>query len=67
MFHMLYFNNWPNFIVWLPLLLDILDNKCIVIVYLLGCHEAIFMNDQKFKTKIAIFSERKQLLVWNFS
>ena len=29
MFVMLYYINWSNFIVWLPLLLEILVNKCI--------------------------------------
>ena len=29
---MLYSINWPNFIAWLPLLLEILDNMCIAIV-----------------------------------
>ena len=28
---------WPNFIVWLPLLLEILDNMCIVFVCYPGC------------------------------
>ena len=28
----LYFINWPNFIVWWPLLLEMLDNMCIVII-----------------------------------
>ena len=32
MFHMLYSINWPNFIAWLPLLLEILVNTCIAIV-----------------------------------
>ena len=32
MFLKLYSINWPNFIVWLPLLLDMLGNMCIVIV-----------------------------------
>ena len=32
MFLMLYSINWPNFIVWLPLLLEILGNMCIAIV-----------------------------------
>ena len=32
MFLMLYSINWPNFIAWLPLLLEILGNMCIVIV-----------------------------------
>ena len=31
-FLMLYFVNWPNFISWLPLLLEILGNMCIAIV-----------------------------------
>ena len=33
MFLVLYFINWRNFTVWLPLLLEILANMCIVIVY----------------------------------
>ena len=32
MFLMLCSINWPNFIVWLPLLLEILGNTCIAIV-----------------------------------
>ena len=32
MFLMLYFINRPNFILWLPLLLEILGNMCIAIV-----------------------------------
>ena len=32
MFLMLHFIDWPNFIVWLFLLLEILDNMCITIV-----------------------------------
>ena len=31
MFLMLHSINWPNFIVWLPLRLEILGNKCITI------------------------------------
>ena len=31
-FLMLYSVNWPNFIVWLPLLLEILGNICVAIV-----------------------------------
>ena len=33
MFLMLYSTNSPNFIAWLPLLLEILGNMCIVIVF----------------------------------
>ena len=32
MFFMLYSINWPNFIVWLLLLLEIMGNKCIAFV-----------------------------------
>ena len=32
MFLMLYSINWPNFIAWLHLLLEILGNTCIAIV-----------------------------------
>ena len=31
MFLMLHFINWPNVILWLPLLFEVLDNFCIVI------------------------------------
>ena len=37
MFLMLYSFNWPNFIAWFPLLLNILGNICITIVYLPSC------------------------------
>ena len=37
MFLMLYSINWPNFIVWLPLLLEILGNMCITIICSPGC------------------------------
>ena len=37
MFPMLYSINWPNFIVLMPLLLEILDNICIGIVCFPGC------------------------------
>ena len=36
MFLELYFINWPNFIVWLPLLLEILGIMCIAIVCFSG-------------------------------
>ena len=34
---MLYSINWPNFIAWFPLLLQILTNMCIAIVCYPGC------------------------------
>ena len=37
MFLMLHSANWPDFIAWLPLLLEILVNMCIAIVCKPGC------------------------------
>ena len=62
-FLMLYFINGPNFIAWLPLLLEILGNARIAIVCFPGCHvinlkltlfsnQAVFIHGQKVKTKI---------------
>ena len=63
MFLMLYSINWPNFIAWLPLLLEILGNICIAIVCYPGCDvmdfeinlifliEPFFLHDQKAMTK----------------
>ena len=36
-FLMLHYINWPNFIVWLSLLFEILHNMCITMVCWLGC------------------------------
>ena len=67
MFLMLYSINWPNFIVWLPLLLEILSNMCIAIICYPGCDvidfeinlifliEPFFLHDQKVMTKTSIF------------
>ena len=33
----LYFINWPNFVVWLLLLLEILGNMCIVFIFCPVC------------------------------
>ena len=59
-FLLLYSINWPNFIVWLSLIWEILSNMCIVII----CNQAVtsslfFTNKprQKFKSW-----ERKKLL-----
>ena len=41
-FLMLYSINWPNFIICLPLLLEILGNMCIAIVHYPGCESWIF-------------------------
>ena len=74
-FRMLYSINWPNLIVWLPLLLEILGNTCIAIICFPDCdvinfginltsNQAIFLYDRKAKTKIEISWERKELLRW---
>ena len=41
MFLMLYSINWPNAIAWLPLLIEILVNMCIVIVKGYLCYKTI--------------------------
>ena len=60
---LLYGINWPNFIVWLPLLCEILSNMRIAIVCKLGCDamnfevklifltKSFFLHDQKVVTK----------------
>ena len=63
------------FIVWFPLLFQILGNMCIAIVCFRGCdvinfeinlsNQGVFEHDQKGKTKIQIFWERRELLRWN--
>ena len=69
--------NWPNFIVWLPLLLKILGNMCITIVCEPGCDVINFeinlvllikpfcYTTWKVKTRSKISWERKELLRWN--
>ena len=42
MFLLLFSINWPNCIVWLHLLLEILGNMCIAIVYFAGCDAISF-------------------------
>ena len=60
---MLHSINWPNFNVWLPLLLEILGNMYIAIAYYPGCDvmdfeiklifllEPFFLHAQKAMTK----------------
>ena len=67
----------PSFIIWLPLLFEILGNIRIVIVCLPGCDVIFFkiniiflikpfsLHHQKVKTKSWISWERKELLRWN--
>ena len=76
-FVMSYCINWPNFIIWSPLILEILGNMCIATVFFRGCdvinfeinfylsNQAVILHAQKLKTKISISWERKELLRWN--
>ena len=57
-----YSTNWPNFIVWLPLFLEIFGNMFIATVRFPGCNvinfevnlsnQAVFVKDQKANAKI---------------
>ena len=74
-FLLLYSLNWPNSIVWLPLLLEMLGDMCIVIICCPVCdvinfeinHNflTVFVRNQTFKTKMKISQEQKELLTWN--
>ena len=77
MFLMLYSINSPNFIAWLPLLLEVLGDMRITTVFYLSCDvmdfeinlifliESFFLHDQKVMTKILISWEWKELLKWD--
>ena len=58
-FLMLHSINWPNFIVWLPLLHDILSNMCITIVYQPGCDVIKFEINHIFLIKPFRYMTRK--------
>ena len=74
---MLYCINWSNFIVWLPLLLEILHNMCIAIACKSGCDVITFKINliflikpflymtKKVKIKSQMSWEWKVLLRWN--
>ena len=68
---LLYSINWPNLIVWLPLLCKILGNMCVAIfcktgygvmnfeVNLIFLNKLFFLHDQKIVTKTWISREQK--------
>ena len=76
-FVLLHSINWPNFIVWLLSLRDVLGNMWVVIVSepgsdvinfeinLIFLINSVFLHDQKVKTKIYITWEQKENLRWN--
>ena len=52
MFLMLYSTNWSNFIVWMPLFLEIMDNICVVIICQPGCDVIKFQINLIFLIKL---------------
>ena len=52
MFLMLYSTNWSNFIVWMPLFLEIMDNICVVIICQPGCDVIKFQINIIFLIKL---------------
>ena len=76
-FHTLKSTNCPNFIVWLPLLREILENICMIIVSYPGCDvinfeinfifliKPFFSTWPKSQDKNLNILKRKELLRWN--
>ena len=56
---MLYSSNWPDFIVWLPLLYEILGNMCIAIASKPGCDVMNFEVNLIFLIKPFSLHDRK--------
>ena len=52
MFLMLYSTNWSNFIVWMSLLLEIMDNICVVIICQPACDVIKFQINLIFLIKL---------------
>ena len=65
LFLMLYFINWPCFNVWLPLLLQILSNMCLVIICCLVCDAIIFKLTFKILRAVIFKSSYKYTLLFN--
>ena len=69
MFFVLYFINWPNFIVWLRLFIEILVNTCFEIVCFTGCDiidieiifltKAVFCMTKKSRQKLKYLENKK--------
>ena len=58
-FLMLHAVNWPNSIVWLPLLLEITGNMCTALVCFLGCDVINFEINLIFPTKPFFYMNKK--------
>ena len=66
MFFWLYFINWPNFNVSLPLLLEMLDNMCITIVCFLGCNIIYFKINLIFLIKLFCWITKKSRGIFKY-
>ena len=63
-FHTMYFINWPNLIAWLPLLLAILANVCIIIIYGPVSDVISFEINHIFFMKLLFYTTRKSGQKW---
>ena len=59
MFFILYSINWPNFIVWLPVILELLDNIFIEIICFPGCDVINFEINLTFLIKLFFYITKK--------
>ena len=68
MFFILYYINCPNFIVWLPLLFEILDDMCVVTVCFPGCDVTNFEISLILLLKPLFYmTEKSRQICWNIS
>ena len=58
---MLYSINWPSFIVWLPLLLEVLGNMCIAIICFLVDEVINFEINLGFLKKLLSYMTKKSV------
>ena len=58
-FLMIYFINWPNFIVWLLFLIEILVNMCMIIFCFPGCNVMSFEINLIFLIKPFLYMTKK--------
>ena len=77
MFQILYSINWKSFIVWFPLLLEILGSMCIAIICYPGWDvinfeinlifliKQLFYMTKKSRQKVKYLEKEKKLLRWN--
>ena len=54
-----YFINWPDFIVWLPLIRGMLDNICVLIVCQPGCDVISFEINLIFLIRLFFYMTKK--------